>query len=201
MRPEGATRTEPTGQFKGILVVAAVLAIAFGILYTFHRYALQDNAEAVDITRMRAVYSALYLYEANDNDVPPPNLDLVRRDLGDDKLLTAVNDPFVGPPGQTYPKDPAFPNLGKSPVRISFTYLPTWVREGKVKVKNWQKDLDNVKVGILACYWYGQIDRTNPDGRLCDGPVVRINMDGSAYTLTHRQNTQTLTAEDLFFRR
>jgi hypothetical protein len=202
MRSDGVT-------MKGVLVIVAVCGVAAAILFTLSRYVVEDSTESADAFRMRTIYTALFLYESSDNGLPPPNLDLIRRDLGDDQLLHSANDPIATQPAsqgkslpESFPIDPAFPDTkAKSPVRISFTYLPIWAKAGKAKVKDWHSEVLDVRKGILACYWYGRIDKSNPDGRLCDGPVLRVNMDGSVYRLAHRSNSEELTADDMFFRR
>ncbi len=185
---------------KGITIVAAVLLTAFGILYWVRGFVIDDTKRSIDITRMRAIYGALFLYESTNNGLPPADLTLVRRDLSDDDWLRSVNDPWPGESTRDPipPLDPAFPNLKvRSPKRISFTYLPIWARYDGVKIKDWQSEQRNLHVGILACYWYGDIDRKTPDGRNCTGPVVRITMDGSARTV-ERRDKHKLTAVDMF---
>jgi hypothetical protein len=97
--------------------------------------------------------------------------------------------------------DAALPNAGPSPIRISFSYLPDWAETGMWQTNNWNASMKDVKLGLLACYWYGTIDSTTPNGRLTDGPVMRIDMDGSVYRLASRKNKTELTADDLFVRR
>lgn len=193
MREDGLT-------YKGVLVVAAVLLVAGSILtYAYNTMRTQTD-EQIDADRMRQIYASLSLYEAANDGKPAPNLLAVRHELGDDRFYQAQNDPFLK--SEPFPIDPALVDLAeRSPVRISFSYFPDWVNANKASVKNWPDALKDVRQGILACYWYGKIDDQHPDGRLTDGPVIRINMDGSVYRLPTRSNKTELTAEDLFSRR
>src|SRR5580658_7219578 len=164
MREDGLT-------YKGVLVVAAVLLIAGSILtYAYNTMRTQTD-EQIDADRMRQIYFALSLYESANDGKPAPNLLAIRRDLGDDRFYQAQNDPFMK--GDSFPIDPALVDLpNRSPVRISFSYLPDWVNADKASVKNWSDALKDVRMGILACYWYGKIDDKSPEGRLTDGPVI-----------------------------
>jgi hypothetical protein len=193
---------------KSVLVVTAVLLVAFAILFTAQRYVMGQSDEFVDAQKMRTIYTAIYMYEVSHDDVPPASLLTIQRDLGEDdvKVLQSRNDPWTASPEgkskTSFPIDPACPHVkGETPIRISFSYMPIWARLGGVKVKSWQKEDAGVKAGILASWWYGSIDNQNLDGRNCTGPVVRINMDGSVYRLDHRSDSSSLTADDLFFRR
>lgn len=191
---------------KGVLVITCVLLAAFAILFGVQRYVMGQSDEFRDAQKMRQIYAALFMYETAHDDLPPPNLLAVRRDLADDSLLVAENDPFAKGPERDktrdFPLDPACPNVkAVSPVRISFSYLPMWVRYGGVKIRNWHTEELDVRAGLLASWWYGKIDDSNEDGRNCTGPVLRLNMDGSVFHLDHRSDPTALTAQDLFFRR
>ncbi len=185
---------------KGVLVALLVLGMAGFTLLLINNLVVQNADQAQDAKNMRSIYIALSLYEQANDGLPAPDLYTVHRDLGDPSTYLAVNDPFAK--ADSFPMDPALPNSAKrSPVRISFTYLPQWAKAGKFEVKDWTAELQDVQVGIMASYWFGDIDTSHPDGRGCTGPVVRINMDGSVFRLPQRKNPQTLTVEDLFLRR
>ena len=191
MRSEGVT-------LKGVLVVITVVVISAAILGWVKRMVSEDRAQTGDARKMRAIYVALSIYEGSDNSYLPPDLPTVRSSVGDDSIFRAQNDPFTK--AANFPIDPAC--LGtlktRSPIRVSFSYLPLWSTAGLVSAESLRGMEKNVQSGLLASYWYGSIDSTNPDGRGCTGPVVRINMDGSVYTLPKRTNPTALTADDLF---
>jgi hypothetical protein len=188
--------------FSGVLITVCVLLVTAVTLVWMHGYISSNTDQSIDAARMRTIYGAMFLYASSNNDTPPSSLLQLRRDLSKDEWLEAVNDPWAkkGPIERSEPpsQDPAFPDKAPpSPVRISFTYLPMWTRYGGVKVNDWRQEMNLPQIGVLASYWYGEIDRSDPDGRSCSGPVVRIDMDGAARTV-QRRNKSELTASDLF---
>jgi len=184
---------------KSVIAAIAVVGIAALILGQVNRVILERSAQTGDARKMRRIYVALTLYEEANDGMPPNDLRAVRRDLGDNDDYIAANDPFTT--GSRFPTDPALLNSGASSVRVSFSYLPQWVLNQRWEPKNWASTLVDPKVGLLADYWFGSIDRFNPDGRDCTGPVVRMNTDGSIFTLQKRRSSGRLTAEDLFLNR
>jgi len=181
-------------------VVVAILVATSSILFLMNRSVRAGRAQDTDVVRMRNVYVAISMYETVNDGLPPPDLAVLRRDMADDSQFVAVNDPFKV--GTSFPIDPAFPNSTvRSPVRISFSYSPIWAESKKFDLGPWEQAQRNLRLGILASYWYGAIDSEHSDGRDTTGPVLRINMDGSVYRLNQRSDPHRLTPQDLFLLR
>jgi|GEM_PF-1242342 len=182
---------------KSVIAALAVLVVASLILTSLNRLVVDRGKESEDIQKMRRIYVALTIYETSNNDLPPPDLRYVTRYLGGTSDFLASNDPFAA--GNAFPLDPALPSSRTSKIRVSFSYLPEWISHGGWNTKNWSQDVDKPSLGLISCYWYGDIDNINPDGRLCTGPVIRANMDGSISTVP-RSNHEKLTVDDLFLK-
>src|SRR5258708_5542547 len=102
---------------REILLAVGVVAVFAAIMIPVSRIVLGGSDEKEDMKRMRLVYVALSLYETSNDDLPAPDLVRVRRELGDDSLLLATNDPFAnpGPAPGSFPLDPGIPQTLGSP--------------------------------------------------------------------------------------
>lgn len=183
------------------LLVIAGLAVCGAVLVAIERATSGPTDQQSDAVRMRHVYMALALYENANEGMPAPNLAATRRDL-DDSDFRAANDPFAEVKAKDYPVDPSLVSSGRAPLRIGFSYLPVFVHAGKAKVENWWQTKTDPRIGLIACFYYGNIHPgADPFTASVDGPVVRVNMDGSVTTIPHREKADVIDAQDLFFRR
>jgi hypothetical protein len=182
---------------KSVIASIVVIGIAASILVWLNRIVLDRQSASGDAEKMRRIYVALSIYEQSNDGAMPPDLRMVSRYLGGPADYVAANDPFTT--GTQFPTDPALLNSGNSPSRVSYSYLPQWSMHGGLKVKSWAEEMTEDKVGLMAGYWYGDIDKIDLDGRLCSGPVNRLNMDGSVVSVS-RVTKDRLTADDLFLR-
>lgn len=186
-----------------VLIALAVLVLFVAIVVPVYRRAQSKSFQDVDVKQMRQVYVAWSLYQSDNNGWPAPSLLAVRGRLGDDSLLFSQEDPFRDPDGG-YPVEPMLPSYPpRSPIRISYAYLPNFVEAGQTKLASWAQTLTDPKAGLLACGWHGDVRPTGkPFEALIDGPVLRVNTDGSAFTLPHRRHPDRMgDAGDLFFNR
>jgi hypothetical protein len=168
---------------KTVIAVAAVLLVFTGLMAVMYRNAIGAARENAEISQMRRIYGAWYLYGQDWNGTVALNLYDVRDRLPDDRLLAVENDPFLKHPGP-YPVDPVlWDSPRKNPLRVSFSYLGAFATEGKVKV-NWDLALENPRAGLLANPFSGEI---SPDasgwafGR--QGRLTRISVLGAASTV------------------
>jgi len=151
---------------KGVLVAIFVMLVTALILVYVEKSIGANRSQVTDAIRMRNVYVAISMYETLNDGSPPSNLLVLRRDLADDQQFLASDDPFKS--DMSFPIDPAFPNApARSPIRISFSYLPYWAESKRMDVESWESAQKNLKLGILASYWYGSVDFDHPDGRDC----------------------------------
>jgi hypothetical protein len=192
------------------VVVISVIILFFVITIPIYNRVRSGSMEDIDIDRMRKVYVALSLYESVNEGQPAENLLGVRSYLGDNRLLISDKDPWADfQPSRNskegnFPLDPELPKSEeRSPIRISFSYLPDFVRAGKTKIPNWRAALTNPRIGILSSGWQGSVTATgDPFVAELFGPVLRINMDGSLFRLKDRGGIGTMgDPQSLFFRR
>jgi hypothetical protein len=180
----------------GAAIVAVVILIAALVLFSVHGMVRHDEAKMDDVKNMRRLYVAAVLYESQNDDLPPPSLNILRSGV-DDSTFLASGDPFKD--GKSFPIDPAFPYSNpRIDFRISFTYLPQWALHQKCKVPDWHAAVLKPSLGFLACYWYGPGSNVRQDGLDSSGEVVRINMDGSAKSINKRNRNELLDVAILF---
>lgn len=147
---------------RGALLALGVLVAFLAVFVPLaRRVAVGRNLES-DAEGLRRTYVALALYESTHDGLPAPNLGLVRRDL-DPADLRSVADPNVV--GRDFPLDPALPSLPlRSPTRVSWSYRWHWPNAGDPAAADPRR-------GLLAGWW--------------NGPVQRVNIDGSLVEKTH----------------
>jgi hypothetical protein len=184
------------------LAIVVVLAAA-AILIPVAVKTQNKNLMIGESGRMRQVYIALMSYEALYDNMPAPNL--VAASTYDPNHLDYLSalDPFirtVSPSG--YPMDPGLQNGEISPFRISVSYLPNFMRAGKIMVKPWAVTRDDPRIGELADEWYGSVNPGSPFQAQVGGRLLRVNTDGSVYVLPDRGGPKPLgDAQDLFIKR
>jgi hypothetical protein len=168
---------------KTIVVVAAVLLVFTGLMAWIYRRTVGAAEEYAEISQMRKLYGAWYLYGQDWNGAVAQNLYDVRNRLADDQFLSSNRDPYLKRPGP-YPGDPAiWDSALKNPVRVSFSYLGAFAAEGKVKVQ-WETALENPRAGLIANPFAGD---TTPVAAGWEfrrqGRLTRISVLGAASTV------------------
>ncbi len=193
------------GLTLGELLVALMVLILFvAITLPIYNRVRSGTLEGLDTDKLRKIYVALSLYESGNDGMPSQNLLGIRSYLGDDGLLKSETDPWFEEKSKSFPIDPEIPSTARrSPIRVSFSYLPDFVTEGKVKVQNWKAALMDPRIGILTCGWHGTVTPTGePFVARLFGPVLRINMNGSLYRLKDRGGDGAMgNPEALFYKR
>lgn len=168
---------------KTVITVVVILLVFTGLMALMYRNAIGTARENAEISQMRRVYGAWYLYGQDWNGSVAFNLYDVRNHLPDDRLLSVESDPYRKRPGP-FPADPVLWNSErKSPLRISFAYLGAFAADAKVKV-NWDTALENPRVGLIANPFAGEIFSGNSGwefGRR--GRLTRISVLGAATTV------------------
>jgi len=185
------------------LVAVGVLLLFAAIIVPLYLRERGKGYEEADIERLRKVYVAWSLYQADSQGGLPPSLYSIRWKLMDDAAYLSNADPFQKTKG-AYPLEPMLPKNGESiPIRISFAYMNNFVRAGVIPKPNWSEVLTNPKIGILACAWQGKVTPSfQPFVARVDGPILRVNSDGSAFRLPERRHPDRMgDPSDLFFNR
>lgn len=187
--------------WKETLLAVAVLWVAAVLVIGITRRADQNVIERNDIANLRDLYAALAQYEELNDQLPAPDLLTVRRDMGEDSYYRASLDPYAKEKATQYPLEPNLPAwASKSPIRISYSYVMNFVQAGAARLPAWAQVRTDPKQGVLACSWYGHIQAEGNFKATSDGPILRVNSDGSVFRLEHRTEAQP-GFEDLFRRR
>ena len=191
-----------------ILIVIAVIAILAALMFSVASQAKSKSLETVDISNMRQVYTALCLYEQDHNETNPVTLMYLKDYGGSEAIFRSPKDPIKdhiagGFPARLFTRD-----RQRSPFRISYAFLGS-IESWSTTPEVWQAARAQSTMGILACTWYGTVISTSLPhddylelGPLIDGPILRINMDGSFYRLAKRRYPRTWgSIDDLFLGR
>lgn len=189
---------------KEALLALAIVTAAAAILIPIAKRSSGNSLLLNESGRMRKVYVALTLYEEQFDQQPAPNL--LAASVYDPNQADYASglDPFVKsqPAGQGFPIDPGLDGSEKSPFRISFSYLPNFVRAGKLSIKPWAETRLDPKVGELADEWFGSVQAEEPYHAKVSGALLRINTDGAVYVLPDRGGPKSLgDPQDLFIKR
>lgn len=191
------------GTKEALLALIVILAAA-AILIPIANRTLQKNLLLTESGRMRQIYVALAYYEEQYDSMAAPSL--VAASTYDPKKADYLSglDPFANTPSPTgaFPCDPGLDNDETSTFRISFSYLPNYMRAGKIKLKPWAETRLDGSIGELADEWYGSVDAGTPFHAKVAGRLLRINTDGSVYVLPDRGGPKPLgDVQDLFMKR
>ena len=167
---------------KTAIAIAAVLLVFTGLMAWIYRRTVGVAEETAEITQLRKIYGAWYLYGQDWNGAVAQNLYDVRNRLPDDQFLSSSRDPFLKRPGP-FPADPAIWDSGRTnPVRVSFSYLGAFAAEGKVKVQ-WETTLENPRAGLIANPFAGGVIPTGSGWEFRrEGRLTRISVLGAAST-------------------
>jgi hypothetical protein len=171
-----------------LLVALAVLLLFVAITLPIYNRVRSGTLEDIDTDRMRKVYVALSLYEFSNDGQSSPTLLGAQPFLADNTLYLSDKDPWVDQNAKSFPLDPELPKSGEhSDIRISFSYLPDFVRAGKLKSSSLQSAMLDPRVGLITSGWHGTVTPTGAEfeARLF-GPVLRVNTNGSLYRLGDR---------------
>ncbi|CAN5481283.1 hypothetical protein BH11ARM1_BH11ARM1_04830 [soil metagenome] len=157
----------------------------------------------------------MVLYEGDNNDRAPSYLPLVMPYAKNEQIFDSILDPRQPTTGKLgWKPDPCGPptDFPRTSYRVSFAYLRTEMPEDTGLNDDsdyyyWRK-VPNA--GMLASPWVGSVVQTLPEGSdlsengpVMAGPISRINMDGSLFTLPKRTDESCLggCTIDLFFNR
>jgi len=182
-----------------LLIVIAIIAILAALLFPALAKAKRRAKGVVDVSNMHQIFTSLTLYEGDNAERDPRYLTDVRTYLKSDQVLASPLDTFRLPePNNTWTNAPLVPCGGQSTkVKISYAYLPTFLDlDSVIPDDQWQKIRADSSIGILASTWLGDpsiypgpgasfcgqslMDITGP---VLQGPIQRVNMDGSLYVL------------------
>ncbi|HEY0866042.1 MAG TPA: hypothetical protein VGE01_01615 [Fimbriimonas sp.] len=144
------------------------------------------NRRSHEAGRMRRVYVAVALYQEDRGGAMPGSLAELG-DLVETEDLVSSFDPYAGS-AKSYPVEPTLPKLaGTVPYRISDAFLGNYIRSGKSPIKRWQDA--EMQTGLLANVWLGEVRPLGNFEATSSGPILRVRMDGSLYTLPNRSKT------------
>lgn len=201
-----------------LLVVITIIAILAALVFTLASAAIGKAKETVSVSNMRQLYSAVILYEDDHDGNAPRTLPRAFQYARSKEIFRCPGDTVQEPLFRDYPADvivrgaPRPPNGGgeRSSYRVSYAYLrtnPPYLRDESVW---WAAMRERPQTGMIASPWFGKRYKSYretglEDGdMLIDGPVLRIDMDGSLFRLPKwREAWPTLGADfvTLFFDR
>lgn len=201
-----------------LLVVIAIIAILAAILFPTITRAKKYVSRPVDASNMHQLYLALMLYEGDDNGVDPLTLAPLEPYTHSTAVFASKWDVYRKPaPDKTWFATPlqGCSEEGFVPFKISYAYLRTFLNADETD--RWNQYRQNSMVGIFASPWTSDpgtisdfllnspvcgvplIESTGPP---MNGPMLRINMDGSLYILPQNKFKGWMgNINDLFFTR
>lgn len=189
-----------------LLVVMGIILALTGITATVYMSALQHARETPDIANMRQLYTGLMLYREDagkDAIAVSECLQYVRSQA----VFRSKVDRDKRPDGSSFP---ARLYVLNSPERVDFRISYAYVRSFPSfdrDEEQWRKIVEDSSVGILASAWHGkqlhqQLLVDGETGYSIEGPILRVNMDGSFFRLGKRRNSMAAAStSDLFFNR
>jgi prepilin-type N-terminal cleavage/methylation domain-containing protein len=195
-----------------ILVVVAIVAVLAGLLVPTLVQAKRRAKEPVDVSNMRQLYMAFVMYE-DDRGHAPTNLIGLKPYVTDNRIFDSPEDVYRRPlPSGLWPARPFIPcTYDYSAVKLSYAYLRTFPPYDESEVK-WRAAREDSKVGLIASPWSGSVVRRMSDrisgcgesdasilGAQMDGPILRINMDGSFFRLPSNRAKGTMGSPFDFF--
>lgn len=180
--------------------------------------AAKRNAHATsDLAKLKQVYLAICLYEGDQNEISPTTLVETFHYVKEPDIFRASVDKLrkIESPSGSYTSTPFVPCTGqpKSIWRISWAYLKTYPPH--MEEQQWASLRNSAEVGILASPWSGWLSGRQPSQALTfgcgenvfevsgpqfDGPILRIKMDGSLYTLPRHYDGLYGSLNDFFYR-
>lgn len=201
-----------------VLVVVAIIAVLAAIVFPVFVRARKRALEVPDISNMRQVYLALSIYEGDNGEDSPLTLVEVDPYVSSRDLFASNNDRWRTPmENGSWSATPLIPCIfWYSPFKISFAYLRTFPPYNE-DVSAWKPKRADAKVGILSSPYSGDVASLGArDAYLCgelgkepstslgpvmEGPILRINMDGSFFRLPRNRHLAIGNPDDLFFSR
>lgn len=195
-----------------ILIVIAIVGILAALVFGVVGRAKDSAFSTVDISNMRQIYAAIVLYEDSNNEMAPPTLlDLYPTWVSSQDVFRAPTDPVRKPNPKLggYSAEMFFGSDRRSPFRISFGYLKVFPPYDKLQGE-WLKKRTDPLIGMLASPWHGTPRKSHFEGRglfddfgpPMDGPILRINMDGSFFRLPRNRYQDVVgSVQDFFFLR
>jgi prepilin-type N-terminal cleavage/methylation domain-containing protein len=197
-----------------ILVVIAIIAVLAGFLFPVLTAARRRGHESSDIAQMKQIYLAFAMYEDENDARSPETLKILEPLVRDKRLFRAPLDKVKTPMPDGWPARPFVAcAMERSPFRISYGYLKTYPPYDESE-RMWQEKRNDPQVGLIASPWNGRIVRefrgdfacgeiiNTVSGPLFDGPILRINMDGSLFRWpSNRHKDMMGNIDDFFFYR
>ncbi|MEI7986639.1 MAG: type II secretion system protein [Armatimonadota bacterium] len=195
-----------------VLVVTAIIAVVASLLFPVFVRAKRGSRAAVDVSHMHQVYLGLCLYEADYGDVMPNSLDIATSYFGSNEILKSEFDTRSERPAGGWTTTPFVPcPKARVPYLISFAYIRTFSDQPDLV---WSAVRSESRYGLLASPWDGDAIGNIPKFSECgetlyqmgggplNGPIHRINMDGSYFRVAKRSNVNAVGSYwDFFFER
>ena len=190
-----------------LLVVIAIISILASLIFPVVAQAKTKSKETVDISNMRQIYVAHTMYEDDYDGGKPSSLFDLEPIVRSKEVFRSPLDKVSHGFSDGWPRRPFIPwDKERSEFRISYAYLGTYppFDEG---LDDWREKRQNPEIGLIATPWAGAAGPTFPGfevamGPLMDGPILRINMDGSFYRLPQNHCKDVMgSLYDLFYYR
>ena len=163
------------GKQEILLSVGVLIVFGAIMLFLLGRVDAKKSTLA-ESSRMRQLFVGLTFYETDNNGGIAPTLLSARYEINDDARFTSDRDPFRKAAGP-FPVDPGMPTAKlNSPIRISDSYLWSFVTAGKVKPP--KQRIDSA-LGFIANEWMGEVRPGSGFSAQVSGVVFRVNMDGA----------------------
>lgn len=193
-----------------VLVVISIIAVLAAVIFPVFASARRRAFQVTDTSNMRQLYMAISMYEEANGDSPPTLLD-TRTYVTSNELYRSPVDLVTRPDPvlHNYSAKPFAPDRSmRSAFRISYAYHKTYPPNDEDDLR-WHDLRARSEVGILASPWSGSVGHDHaragtylPDGPSMDGPILRINMDGSFFKLAQNRDIGfTGSLRDFFFNR
>jgi prepilin-type N-terminal cleavage/methylation domain-containing protein len=174
-----------------LLVVTTIIAILAGIIFPVLHRARRSAYIPDEIAHMRQLYVGVTLYESDNNDINPHWITEVSTYVSDPRIYASALDVNRVPlQGGLWPSTPLMfvREQEYSRYKVSYTYIRSMFTDDLT----YQAFREKPAAGMLLSIWLGDpIGPLWPDpaptalpcatsmGPPLQGPVLRINMDGS----------------------
>ncbi|MHB8637102.1 MAG: prepilin-type N-terminal cleavage/methylation domain-containing protein [Fimbriimonadaceae bacterium] len=200
-----------------VLVVVTIVAVLAAVLMPVMVKAKRSAYSTVEVSALRQLYVALSIYEEDDGGADPATLVPTQAYVTARDLYTSPVDVMRPPlPNGSWPAAPladcSVSSLSGAPFKISYAYLRT-EDPFTFDLNAWNRVRLLPDVGILASPWTGWSansvllnSKCGPpievfNGPVMDGPINRMQMDGSLFRWHHTEvGAFGASVPDLFYR-
>jgi prepilin-type N-terminal cleavage/methylation domain-containing protein len=198
-----------------LLMVIAIIAMLAALLFPALSLAKKKAIEPVDVSNMRQIYMAFAMYEDDHGVAPLTTLLPVEPYARSREVFRSKRDLYrkAYPTGLWPARNFYVCAPERSPFQISYAFLGSF--PGYDTHEQWIEARANSQMGFLASPWSGDPVITPSTlfkfpcgdsvletmGPAMSGPILRIQMDGSAYRLSKTATVGIGTPNDFFIRR